>query len=85
MHSSKECKIQNGVFKINGLKIGDISITISRLGRETKKLIYNVTNGVNTIDVLMGKEIYNLDQIVVTGTKTFKRKTKSCCYSKCFR
>ena len=67
----------NGVFKINGLKIGDISITISRLGRETKKLIYNVTNGVNTIDVLMGKEIYNLDQIVVTGTKTFKRKTKS--------
>ena len=67
----------NGIFKISDLRIGDIIITISRLGRKTKKLKYIVKNGINTLDVLMGEEIYNLDQIVVTGTKTFKRKIKS--------
>ena len=67
----------NGIFKISDLRIGEISVTISRLGRKTKKLKYIVKNGINTLDVLMGEEIYNLDQIVVTGTKTFKRKIKS--------
>ena len=67
----------NGIFKISDLRIGEIIITISRLGRKTKKLKYIVKNGINTLDVLMGEEIYNLDQIVVTGTKTFKRKIKS--------
>ena len=66
-----------GVFEINDLKIGNVNITISRLGRETKKLIYNIKNGTNSIDILMGEEIYDLDEIVVTGTKTFKRRTKS--------
>tara|TARA_Y100000385_G_scaffold279302_1_gene328789 strand:- start:419 stop:2719 length:2301 start_codon:yes stop_codon:yes gene_type:complete len=67
----------NGVFKINDLKKGEVTITISRLGRETMKLTHTVTEAVDTLKILMGKEIYNLDQIVVTGTKTFKRKTKS--------
>lgn len=67
----------NGVFKIRDLKIGEVVITISKLGTETKKLSYIVKKGINKLDILMEEEIYNLDQIVVTGTKTFKRKTKS--------
>ena len=67
----------NGVFKINDLKIGEVTITISKLGRETKNMTYIIKQGVNTLDVLMEEEIYNLDQVVVTGTKTLKRKTSS--------
>ena len=67
----------NGIFKIRDLKIGEVVITISKLGTETKKLSYIVKKGVNKLDILMEGEVYNLDQIVVTGTKTFKRKTKS--------
>ena len=67
----------NGVFKISDLKIGKVTITISKLGRETKKLIYIVKEGINTVDVFMEKKAYILDQIVVTGTKTFKKRTES--------
>jgi len=67
----------NGVFKIRDLKIGEVIITISKLGMETKELPYIVKKGINRLDISMEEEIYNLDQIVVTGTKTFKRKTKS--------
>ena len=66
-----------GVFKASGLKYGEVNITVSRLGRETRTLVYNVENEINRVDVLMGEEIYDLDEIVITGTKTFKRRTKS--------
>ena len=66
-----------GVFKASGLKYGEVKITVSRLGRETRTLVYNVENEINRVDVLMGEEIYDLDEIVITGTKTFKRRTKS--------
>ena len=65
----------NGNFIIRDLKIGNVKITISKIGRETKKLSYIIEKGVNKLDVLMDEEIYSLDQIVVTGTKTFKRRT----------
>ena len=45
----------NGIFKISDLRIGEISVTISRLGRKTKKLKYIVKNNINTLDVLMGE------------------------------
>ena len=67
----------NGSFVIGDLKIGNVKITISKIGRETKQLSYVIEQGVNKLDVLMEEEIYSLDQIVVTGTKTFKTQTKS--------
>ncbi|MBJ05288.1 MAG: TonB-dependent receptor [Flavobacteriales bacterium] len=67
----------NGSFEITDLKIGNVTITISKIGRETKNIFYTIEEGVNKLDVLMEEEIYSLDQIVVTGTKTFKTQTKS--------
>ncbi len=67
----------NGAFKISGLNVGDVIMTISKIGLETKRISYVIDKGVNTLHVLMEKEIYGLDQIVVTGTKTFKIQTES--------
>ena len=67
----------DGIFMIRDLTIGNVTITISKIGRKTKKLSYKIEKGVNKLDVLMEEEIYGLDQIVVTGTKTFKTKTES--------
>ncbi len=67
----------NGFFKIKDLRVGEVSITISKFGRKTKNFSYDIKQGINKIDCLIEEEIYNLDQIVITGTKTFKRQTKS--------
>ena len=67
----------NGFFKIKDLRIGEVSITVSKLGRKTKQFSYVIKEGINKIDCLIEEEIYNLDQIVITGTKTFKRQTQS--------
>jgi len=42
-----------------------------------KKVSIDVRLGVNILDVDLQSSAYNLDQVVVTGTKTFKRKTDS--------
>ena len=67
----------DGNYKADKLTLGKVNITVSRLGRKTKNIKYTIEKGINSLDILMGEEIYNLDQIVVTGTKTFKRRTKS--------
>lgn len=67
----------DGNYKADNLTLGKVNITISRLGRKTQNIKYTIEKGINSLDILMGEEIYNLDQIVVTGTKTFKRRTKS--------
>ena len=43
----------------------------------TKKVYVDVKKGVNIIDVVLESSAYNLDQVVITGTRTFKRRTSS--------
>ena len=43
----------------------------------TKKINVDISEGVNTVDIELESNSYDIDQVVVTGTKTFKRKTES--------
>ena len=47
------------------------------MGMIKKKVSIDVKLGVNILDVDLQPSVYNLNQVVVTGTKTFKRKTDS--------
>ena len=67
----------NGVFKIDDLSVGKWKITITAIGFEKLDSIIYVGSGVNEVNFILNDLIYGIDQIVVTGTKTFKRKTES--------
>ena len=47
------------------------------IGILTKKIHVDISEGVNTIDISVDPTSYDIDQIVVTGTKTFKRKVET--------
>ena len=59
------------------LKKGYNQIIVSSLGMIKRKLDIDIKEGLNVIDIDLKPSIYNLDQVVVTGTKTFKRRTQS--------
>jgi outer membrane receptor for ferrienterochelin and colicins len=68
---------EDGYYKFEKLKNGYHQIIVSSLGMIKKKLDIDIKEGLNVIDIDLKPSIYNLDQVVVTGTKTFKRRTQS--------
>ena len=68
---------EDGFYKFEKLKNGYHQIIASSLGMIKKKLDIDIKEGLNVIDIDLKPSIYNLDQVVVTGTKTFKRRTQS--------
>ena len=66
-----------GAFKINNLNFGRYQLIASSLGMIKKKIQINIVNDVNKISIDLKPSIFNLNQIVVSGTKTFKRRTES--------
>ena len=68
---------EDGFYKFEKLKKGYHQIIASSLGMIKKKLDIDIKEGLNVIDIDLNPSIYNLDQVVVTGTKTFKRRTQS--------
>ena len=68
---------EDGFYKFEKLKKGYHQIIVSSLGMIKKKLDIDIKEGLNVIDIDLNPSIYNLDQVVVTGTKTFKRRTQS--------
>ena len=68
---------ENGYYKFEKLEKGYHQIIVSSLGMNKKKLDIDIMDGVNVIDIDLSPNMYNLDQVVVTGTKTFKRRTQS--------
>ena len=68
---------ERGCYEIIGIPLGHQHLLVSAIGMLDKKIYVNVNKGVNTINISLEKSVYNLDQVVVTGTKTFKRKTES--------
>ena len=68
---------KDGFYKFEKLKKGYYQIIISSLGMIKKKLDIDIKVGLNVIDFDLNPNVYNLDQVVVTGTKTFKRRTQS--------
>ncbi|MDF1696508.1 MAG: TonB-dependent receptor [Saprospiraceae bacterium] len=69
----------NGTFAFNDLSIGEYDLTISFLGYKewTKKINITESEGDISIKATLEPDLLLFDEIVVTGTKTFKRKTKS--------
>ena len=68
---------KDGFYRFEKLKKGYHQIIISSLGMIKKKLDIDIKVGLNVIDIDLNTSVYNLDQVVVTGTKTFKRRTQS--------
>ena len=68
---------KDGFYKFEKLKKGYYQINVSSLGMNKKKLDIDIKEGLNVINIDLKPNAYNLDQVVVTGTKTFKRRTQS--------
>ena len=68
---------ENGIYSIANSPLGNQYIVVSAIGMFEKKVYVDIEKGINIINVALEKSVYNLDQIVVTGTKTFKRRTES--------
>ena len=66
-----------GYYKMEKLSLGSHQLIVSSIGMVKKKLEVNIKDGLNIIDIDLTPSIYNLDQVVITGTKTFKRRTQS--------
>ena len=66
-----------GVYIIKDVPLGDTYINVSSVGMLSKKIYKYIDSGINVVDIELGDLVYDLDQVVITGTKTFKRKTNS--------
>ena len=67
----------DGVFVIENVETGRHYLAVSAIGMVTKKVHIDVVEGVNTLNIELKSLAYDLNQVVVTGTKTFKRRTES--------
>ena len=61
---------------LNNLSLG-LNKLIFSLGKVSLDTSIYIKKGVNYLDIELEESSYNLDQIVVTGTKTYKRKSDS--------
>ena len=65
-----------GSFNISNLSNGYYTFSISAIGFISKERIIEI-NGVTRIDFKLEESSFKTDEIVVTGTRTFKRKTET--------
>lgn len=70
---------QNGYFELNNIPYGTYDVTVSYVGLENKKItiLINANNKDRELQFNLINRILSFDDIVITGTKTFKRKTNS--------
>lgn len=68
-----------GNFRITDLPVGDYSLVASAIGYQKQQQTITITNSstTSTIEFELLPSSLQLDQIVVTGTRTFKRQTQS--------
>lgn len=70
---------QDGIFKFDKAEVGHHNIEVSYIGFKSWNSQVNISNGeeANQIQCFLEPEMMLFDEVVVTGTKTFKRQTKS--------
>ena len=70
---------ENGFYKIENIPFGQQVLTVSFLGFETleKTVLLDANKPNQTIDFNLIPSRFELNRIVVTGTKTFKRQIES--------
>ena len=67
----------SGEYVLNNLSLGLNKLTFSSLGKVSVDTSIYIKKGINYLDIELKESSYSLDQIVVTGTKTYKRKSDS--------
>ncbi len=68
---------RTGSFTFDDVPEGQYSLEVSLIGYKTFSKGINVSQELGQIEVKLEKELLLIDEVVVTGTKTFKRKTNS--------
>ncbi|MFA7326158.1 MAG: TonB-dependent receptor [Candidatus Kapaibacterium sp.] len=66
-----------GIFKLNEVPIGSQSLKFSSIGYKDTVITLEVKNGINEVKIQLQEGNINFDEIVVTGTRTAKRRTDS--------
>ncbi|HET6556782.1 MAG TPA: TonB-dependent receptor, partial [Prolixibacteraceae bacterium] len=67
-----------GHYLLTNLPVGEHMLTAKALGYKTAKKSINILKGQSQeINFVLEEEFMHLNQVVVTGTKTFKRQTES--------
>ncbi len=68
---------KNGFFKLDDISLGEWNVTITAIGMQKIDSIIYIDSSINELNFHLENLIYDIDQIVVTGTKTFKNKSES--------
>jgi len=68
---------ESGKYIIKNIPLGSFNIIASAVGMISKKSYNNIDRGLNIINIDLESTVYNLEQVVVTGTRTFKKRTES--------
>ena len=63
----------DGVFVIENIEKGFHDLIVSSIGMVTKKVHIDVVEGINTLNIELKPLVYDINQVVVTGTKPLKR------------
>ena len=74
-----ETSDRDGHFHFHDVAFGSYTITASFIGYDDQEIQIDLSNDQNTIELIFNLKEKSMifDQVVVTGTKTFKRQTKS--------
>lgn len=67
----------SGEYVLNNLSLGINNLIFSALGKVSLDTSIYIIKGINYLDIELEESSYSLDQIVITGTKTYKRKSDS--------
>jgi outer membrane receptor for ferrienterochelin and colicins len=70
---------KNGNFYLHNIPIGTYDLIVSYVGFEKEKQTITISEENETIEMQfnINKSLFSLNEVVVTGTKTFKRQTNS--------
>ena len=64
---------ENGLFKLKNVPLGNQTLLVSKVGMKEKEIILEVKKGENILDVELSIFNQNLDQVVISGTRTVKK------------
>ena len=66
-----------GNYEIKNAELGAVNIIVTGIGIQTKKVYVVISKDINIFDINVESSSYDIEQVVVTGTKTFKRQNES--------
>jgi len=68
---------KKGCYELDCVTDGDYNVTVSAVGMQLTNQLFSVKKGVNLLNIDMLPSVYDLDDVVITGERSPKRKTDS--------